>query len=1122
LVFAGFLVFLTIFNPATIRAENGRGGITIRHDNVPIQKVFQSIEKQSGYRFFYNETLLQGAVKVTLNLQNVSLQEALDACFRNQPLSYAIVDKTIIVKRRPGQQSLAPVPTAVSFTKPNKGKLIAVRGKVTSNNIPVAGASIMIKGTDNGVSTDKDGIFTISEVEEDAILVVSSISHDAREIKINGQAFISVDLSRKSDDLDEAVVVAYNTTTKRMNTGAVAVVKGEDIQSLTTRSIDRALQGMVPGLQITSGSGLPGGGVANITVRGIATGGDGIARSPLYVLDGTIITQDNFNGGTTYTGSPNYAQPTNPLSQINPNDVESISVLKDAAAIALYGSQASNGVILITTKKGKTGKLLANFRHQTDISTSIEKSNRDVLNPDQYMELLYESYRNATPGITDSAITKDLRSKFPTRSDGSFYPAPDWFHELYNNNAVAVSNDLSFSGGSNKTTFYLGLGNLTQKGVLKNTGFNRTSIRYNLGIRPVSWFNLGVNSSFTYTRQKYEGGSFEAMTSPNGFPYYVSPLLPVRLENGNYQYFFANGAGGNTIPNPVARMEYDEHSANGYHGVGNAFAEVNFLKHFTLRSNVGADLLYSKTRDKNDKRVDQFSSSTGGGSLYEIDEIRTILVLTNMLRYQQSFGGIHSINFLISQEAQTTKSNFLRAAGTGFNSGFSNNEISSATNKTALGYNSKATFLSYFAQANYDLKKRYLLSLGSRLDGSSRFGANVPLNKFWSVGAGWIVSEESFLKRSSTWINYLKIRGSLGVAGNTIAIPSNTRSDRVQGISSTNKPATIGSMVVLISGNPDVKSESTFNTDLGLEARFLNDRVQFTGDIYRRKTYDMVTSVPTPLISGLSSVYSNLGDMENKGIELTLSVDVIRNRNFKWNINGNWSTNKNKLVKANDLESSSLKLVNRVGENYNSFYLVRWAGVDPADGSPQWLDINGNITKTYSTNDRVIVGKPQPDGFGALNTGFQFKNIDLKFFFYYSYGYKVYNSWLEGMLNDGRSQPYQNQSVQALDRWQKPGDVAANPKRVLNNAGKGNSQSTRYLADGDYVRLKNVMLSYMFKESFIKRLHLSNLRAFVQASNIALWTKSKAIDPDNTGYLGDNGAAYPQQKSISIGLNIDL
>lgn len=1119
LVFTGFLIFLILFRPAISKAEDDRGGITIRQQNAPIEKVFQSIEKQSGYRFFYNETLLLGAGKVTLNLQNVSLEEALNACFLNQPLSYAIVDKTIIVKKRQEQQPKAPEAAAVALSRP--GKIIAVRGKVTSNSIPLAGATITVKGTEVGTSTDNDGIFTLGEVEESSTLIISSISHLTREVRLNSQSFISIDLSKRSEDLNETIVVAYNTTTRKMNTGSVSIVKGSDIQNSSARSIDRALQGMVPGLQITTGSGLPGGNVANIVLRGIATGGDGISRNPLYIIDGIPLTQENFNNIRV---TRNTVEPTNPLSQINPNDIESISVLKDAAAIALYGSRASNGVILITTKQGKSGRLNINFRNQTDIAGRV-KPKRDVLTQDQYLELLLESYKNANATTwTDNAIYADLRSKFPYQVNGtdtSFYAPTNWFEELYHNSAVSVSNDLSLSGGSNKATYYLSIGHLSEQGVLKNTGFKRTSLRYNATFKLTDWLNFGVNSAMTYTNQDFGGANSDGLTDPNGLAYYISPLLSPRLTNGDLAIYYPYGAGGNKIPNPIAAMEYNQYKADGYRGLGNIYGEVQLLPGLSFRTTLNGDLLISKNKTKVDKRVDG-TNAPGTGSLREVREIRSVLQINNLLKYQHTFVNSHFIDLLVSHEAQTIKSNLIQADGSGFVSGITDDEITSATTKTSLGSNSKTTFLSYFAQANYSFRQKYNASVGLRLDGSSRFGANVPLNKFWSFGLGYVLTEESFMKPTRDWLNFFKVRGSVGVAGNTIAIPANARYNTVKPISYTTT-AILGTTIEPSFGNPDIKSEATFNTDLGLEARFLNERVSVTADLYRRKTYDMVTKVPQPLTSGRSSVYANLGDIENKGIEIGLSVDVIKNRNFGWNVGGNWSTNRNKLFKASNEESSVGKFVYRVGENYESWFLVQWAGVDSADGAPQWLDIDGKITKTYSINNRTMAGNPQPAGFGSVTTSIRYKNLELSGLLYYAYGFKIYNNFLaSGMLNDGKTQPYNNQSVLALDRWQKPGDQAKNPKRVLNNPASGPSTSTRFLTDGDYMRLKNLRLSYNLQQSILKKLRLANAQFFVQGNNIALWTKSDAIDPDNTGTFGENSAAYPLQRSLSVGLNLNF
>lgn len=1096
--------------------QDGEEKVTIKASDVPLLTVFKTIKKQTGYNFFYAADYVNDKEKVNVDAKNERVEDVLKKVL-GKDYVWVYNQNAVSITKKKGEvrrSNLTAVPDS-SVTQ------ITVSGSVTdAKGTPIPGATIMVKGTKDGASTDAEGKFSLPGVTLNAVLIVSSVGFEKREIVVKGRTILAK-LNVSVNDLDEAVVVAYNTTTQRTNTGAVTVVKGEQIQTLPTRSIDRALQGLVPGLQITSGTGLPGGGIANITLRGIGTGGEGIARNPLYVMDGVILTQEDFSGirTTNALSVSNVPYPSNPMSQINPSDIESITILKDAAAIALYGSQASNGVVIITTKKGTAGKVRVNFRHQLDFGRRINDK-RKVLNQQQYLELLYESYKNADPvAWTDQAIFNDLKDKFPyqvVNGDTSFYPAADWFGTLYRNAAMTVSNDVSLSAGNERVTHYLSLSHVDQDGILRNTGFDRYSLRYNINFRPATWFNLGLNSSIGYTRQDYDEG--DGLTNPNGFGYYVSPLLPIRGDNGHYILQYPYGAGGGTVPNPAAAMEYNQNISNAYRTTGNIFGEIRFLSDFSFKSNLGIDLLVANTKSSIDRRVDQLAS---GGSLIQANQVKSVLITNNIVRYNKVIRDVHSVNLMLGQEAQIIKSNESSSQGLGFNPGSSTTDISSAVSTSSTGIVTKATFLSYFGQANYEYKRKYLFSAGLRMDGSSRFGKDVPLKKYWSFGAGWVLSEERFLRNSLAWLTFLKLRGSMGIAGNTIAIPPNTRSNRIIGINYSNNPATYGPSVELIHGNPDVNPESTFNLDMGLEARLFSERINFTADIYRRRTSDMVSSIPVPFMSGRSSVYANLGDIENKGIELSLSVDLIRTKDFTWNLNGNWSCNSNQLTKAYNPETYSGYFINKVGENFNSWYLVRWAGVNAADGSPQWLDKNGKITSSYGYTDQVLSGKPQPDGFGALNADFRYKNIKLGIFFYYTYGYKVLNTYWQQMMNDGSWEPYSNQSTLALNRWRNPGDIALNPKRVLNNPIWTTDRSTRYLVDGDYIRLKNVMLSYSL-DRLSSRLRIPGIEVFVQGNNLALWTKSEDIDPDNTGTLGENAAAYPQQRSYSIGVNVKL
>jgi TonB-linked SusC/RagA family outer membrane protein len=1126
LVFTGFLISLTLFNPATTKAENNRGGITIRHQNVPIEKVFQSIEKQSGYRFFYNETLLQGAGKVTINLQNVSLQEALEACFQNQPLSYAIVDKTIIVKRRPEQQPKAPELAAVSVSGP--GKIIALRGKVTSNKMPVPDASIMIRGTDNGVKSDKDGMFTLPEVEDDATLVISTVSHEAREVRLTGQTFIAIDLSQRTDDLDEAVVVAYNTTTKRMATGSIAVIKGEQIQTLPNRSFDKSLQGMVPGLLVTPGTGQPGGGVSNFVLRGIATNADPVnfastIRNPLIIIDGVPVSQETdqiVNRKSTF----NYNTAIyNPLAQLNPSDIESISVLKDAAAIALYGAKSSNGVILITTKKGKAGKTVFNFRHQADIATLPDQ--QDMLDQQEYLDLLYETYKN-TPRVvggvtipwTDADILTDLKSKFPSKADGSFYPATDWVTELYKNQATTISNEISMSGGNDKTTFYLNLEYTKQNGILKKTGYDRKSVRLNFENRPTSWLKLGMNNTLSYNIQDYGPSAYGGATSNTGLAVLkISPLNPMRLENGSYNLNFAQGGLNTNLPNPATQLDWNISRNTSFRGLSKLYGELSFLGFFKFTSSLGADYSQAESKEKTDPRLVDPGIAKVGGRIQEQTVRRANLISTNILRYNQIIRNNHSVGLIVGQEAQIMTQKILDLAVTGITNPYYD-QINSpgVTVYSQYGTANKETLLSYFSQLNYDFKGKYFMTGSIRRDGSSRFGEDKRFGTYWSTGAGWIISAEPFMQSVKSAVSFLKIRGSIGAAGNAGAIDRFTPYSRMQAA------RYLGNVAVRAgdgtAGNADVKWENTFTWDGGLEAKLLKDRVSITADIYKRTTRNLIYITSLPYTSGYAEVLGNLGTIRNEGIELSVSADIIRKRDLRWNLNVNWSTNKNKLVKANTSNVVSQYITNnQEGQSFNSFYLPVWAGVNQADGTPQWIDSSGNPTGNYNLVKREFVGKAQPDGFGAITNTISWRSFDLTAMLYYQYGFQVYN--LSAYLNDGY-QPYANQTKDALNHWRKADDMAVNPKPILNNTQNSvTNRSTRYLYDGDHIRLQNVIIGYLFPNKVINKLHVSCLKVYVQGNNLAVWTKKSVNEPASASAYGVVDFSYPIQRSYSVGLN---
>jgi TonB-linked SusC/RagA family outer membrane protein len=1091
--------------------------ITLSERNTPLEKVLKKIKAQSGLNVVFADDALDKAKAVNIKIANLPLKEALNKVLENQPLFYELKENTIvIIKKEKTPSFLDRVVDALTPPIDVRGVVLDEKGK------PLVGATVKVKGVQQSVLTNSEGVFYLQRVDDKAILVISYVGYFDKEV--DAKASLNITMEMKSSELNE-VVVAYGKTTQQALTGAVTVVSGAQIENLPSRSFDKSLQGLVPGLQITGGTGQPGGGVANMVLRGIATGSDvtfgSTVRNPLIVIDGIPVSQDNFQLSTTGNVTPH----TNPIAQLNPSDIETISILKDASAIALYGSKASNGVILVTTKKGKLGKTSFGFRNQTDISTRL-KGKTEVLNQQEYLALLYETYKN-TPKLVngvevpwiDADILTDLKTKFPVRANGSFYPRPDWNGELFTNNAMTISNDLSISGGNERNNFYLNVEYTKQNGAVKETGYDRKSMRFNFESKASNWLSLGTNTTLSYNIQKYSNPG--EGTGGFGAANVISPLAPIRLEDGNYKIFFPFGQTSSSATNQVAAAEYNIKKNATYRGLSKFYAEVRLLKYLTFKSDVGVDFMLAEMKEKNDPRFYNGSSQTLP-KITERDERRANIINTNTLRFDQNFKENHTLSLLLGQEAQiiTQKQLGAEATGTAETLPYYEQLTSPSYTMSAItGTASRQTLLSVFGQANYGYKNKYFLSASIRKDGSSKFGEQAQWGTYWSAGAGWIITEEKLIKDNVSWLNYLKIRGSIGAAGNSGAVSAFTRFDALT------LRKFLGDIAVAPQslGNPNIQWEETFTWDAGLEIRLLNERIGFTGDIYNRKTNDLIYSTNLPSISGFGSVLDNIGTINNNGIELSLSGRLVQKRNFNWNMNINWSTNENKLIKANVplAAISGGLLANEEGRNFNSFYTPIWAGVNQADGKPQWIDGSGNPTTNYNTAKKEFVGRPQPDGYGALVNTFRYKNFEFSAHLYYQYGLMIYDNSSALLSSDGLY-PYINQVKQALNYWKKPGDVAANPRRLLNNTDNSLQISTRYLFKGDYIRLQQVSLGYTVPKEIVNRLRLAGIRLYLQGHNLAILTNYAGPDPDNANVGGGTGFTYPNQRSFSVGVNVNF
>lgn len=1124
------VVFSFCFFYLPSSAEVSAPTITLTKKNSTLQEVFRAIQKQTDYAFVYNTEMMQKSKRVSIDVRNASLDHVLSLCFQDQPLTYKIVDKIVVVQEK------ARVATLKDTTQsPGLPSLMNVKGRVLDEQSqPVVKASVTVKGTRKATATDIKGEYLLEAVSDKAVLVISCVGYEPKEVAVGGNDNISTQLKVAVNNLDETIVVAYNTTTQRANTGAVTVIKGEQIATLPNRSFDKSLTGLVPGLAVTPGSGQPGSSPSNFVLRGISTGGSTefgeTVRNPLIVIDGMPVFQE-----TSYTtSSQGGIAVNNPMAQLNPSDIESISVLKDAAAIALYGSKASNGVILVTTKKGKPGKTQISFRTQTDIAKRLD-GKVSLLNQAEYLELLFEAYRNSTPGITDSEILADLRlspspvdPKFPiivkAPGDTSFYPAADWLNAAYNNAAVTLSNELSLSGGNERSRFYLNLEYTKQNGVAKNTGYDRKSIRFNYENRLTPWLKIGLNSALSYNIQDYNSESSVLNTLG------ISPLNPIYKQDGSYIYNYTWGlsfSGYDLQPNPVAISKLNINRNTAFRGLTTLYGELKLLRHLTLTSRVGVDFLLNELKEKvSPFFVLQGESEPGNGRVLEQDFRNANILTTNTLQFSKNFNSKHNVNLLLGQEAQILTSKTMSVEVRGLSKNPDQDQITGNNVYQATGITGKQTQISYFSQANYSFRNKYFLSGSIRTDGSSRFGKNERFGTYWSVGAGWILSEEAFLKNTGSWLDYLKLRGSFGPAGNSSAIYDNIKYDYLYMINTQNGTAVYPERSVP-PGNPDIKWEQTLSWNGGLELRMFKERVTLITDIYTKMTRNLIAhNIPLPLATGFVTISDNIGDLKNSGIEISMSVDLIRNRDFRWNVTANWSRNRNKLVKSFfPLQELSGYVANQVGREYNSFYLPVWSGVNPANGRPQWIDsVTGKPTEEYYSAKKEFVGKTQPDGFGAFTTSFVWNGFDFSTMVTYQYGSQIFfNNILQ---NDGQY-PYNNQSKAALNRWQKPGDIALNPRRLLNgragtDVDMGTAASTRYLYDGDFFRLANILLGYTFSNRILDKLHLSNLRIYAQAHNLAIWTKYTGRDPANVNGSAGDTFLYPQQRSYSIGLNLSF
>ncbi len=972
-----------------------------------------------------------------------------------------------------------------------------VKGKITDDkNNPIANASILVKGTTVGTTSGSDGSFSINVPSTGKSLVVSSLNFTDQEVAIGTKTSINVAMRSTTQDLQEVVVVGYGTKKKSDLTGSVATLKAADIESLPFSSVDKALQGKVAGLQSVAASGQPGAS-QNIIIRGISSING--SSNPLWVIDGIPVN----------TGDASRLQTTgNLLSTLNPNDIESISVLKDAASQSIYGSRAANGVIVVTTKKGKAGK--TKFRFDTEIgqsNTAYTNPKYKPLSAQQYIDITREGLVNL--GQSQAVITATLASL--GGNSGINY---SWLDNVSRNGTQQQYN-VSASGGNEKTTFFVSAGRFVQDGTTINSKLSRTNGQISVINNATDKLKIGVDMNIGVVSQRapLAGGAFGNPVLSSYF------LLPTRSAyNADGSYNFTNLGG---LHNTIALSDIDKRFLRQAGIRGSTYAEYKIMENLKFKSQFGIDYNVLEEDQYNNPLHGDGAASNGRAFSYYTRLFNWVWTNTVDLQQNITRGGDLSFNAQVGYEAQksTTYANSVQAQQ------FPPTTLltfpaSGASPTTASATVSEYSFASIFASTAINFKNRYVISGSFRRDGSSKFSANNKFGNFYSVGATWNIDRERFMENVK-FITQLKLRTSYGVNGSNTAI-GNYDALPAYGFGA-NYNQLPGSAPTNV-GNPDLTWELNKPFNIGLDVSILKNRISFTAEYYKRTSESLLLAVPVSRTSGFASITKNIGTMENKGFEFTLNVVPVLTRDFKWTIDFNYATNKNQILTlpgGNDIVNGLLLL--RPGVAINSFYVREWGGVDPATGDPTWYADNTHGAKTNvypGVAARIVAGNAQPKHFGSVTNEFTFKNFTFSAQFYYNYGNMVYDNWGGYYLGAGFGATF-NKVARVMDRWQKAGDVTDIPKYIYNGNKNFQNSSTFYLQQGDYIRLREIQVGYNLPKNLMAKAGLSSANFYVRGTNLWTWVKDKtlAFDPEQgTNSTSNLNVFIP--KTITVGLSV--
>ncbi|WP_242085242.1 SusC/RagA family TonB-linked outer membrane protein [Aestuariivivens sediminis] len=1129
------------FSPNSILSQNTKVKIDV-DQSLTVEEIFKLIKEQTEYKFIYQDGIFDDFPKIEVKKGIINANQLLEKSLSSGNFSVKFTaNNTILVRNNDA---------------PQVGQQVEVSGVISDESgMPLAGASVIEKGTKNGTQSDFDGSFLLNVSRPNATVIISFIGFTTQEIRLNGKTDLRITLLEDTAELDEIVLIGYGSRKSRALTTAVSKVQYEKLKDQNVVSFEQALQGQIAGVRISESTGAPGGNIS-IRLRGAGTLG---STEPLYVIDGVPL--DNDLRGATGTTGPN-EQPSNPLATINPEDIESVSVLKDAASTAIYGSRASNGVVIITTKSGKKGKIKVNYKGSFGLQSIFRKI--DLLDAYEYAQLSIdgqnENYMNNNPGgdpdraITDPNGVRGGRGTialelFPYAAGIQGLTNTDWQDEIFRV-AERIEHNVSVSGGSENSNYYVSGNVLRQEGIVINSEFERYAFRMKYNVKYDN-IEFGINLAPSFSEHDivqsegpwWEGGVVSASNV-------YAPVFPVYNPDGTFNYGNNNwGYGHSSQINPVALATLIDDHRQQYRLLGNAFLNLKITDGLSNKISFGADINNFK-RDTFNPSTLEIRGQSGPSEAFgrSRSNFTRNFLLENTLTYDQIFGKHHNVNALLGFSAQKnrTERNFVRV--TGYPNDLVTTLNAGTIPESGFSNGSEWALLSYFSRVQYDYDGKYLFSASIRADGASRFSKNNKWGYFPSASVGWILSKEKFFG-TGNMVNFLKLRASYGINGNFDNIGNY---DPIALLSADNyvlgegDGEIVNGLRVANLPNDDLRWEETISWNAGLDMAFFRDKLEFAVDVYDRRSTDFLFSnLPVAAFTGFGSISANVGEIQNMGFEVSGSYNG-KIGDLEITANLNFAKNQNEVIALNSDDSpiiatggaSGATYVTRIGDPIGSYFLYvedgvfanqaeldevpHFAGARPGD--IRYVDINGD--GQIDADDRTVVGSYNPDYILGGRLGLKYKHFDLSASVTSVQGHEILNLHRRYTFNlTGNF----NQLSGAVNRWvseTEPGD--GQTIRAKSSTGRNTLISTRHVEDASFVKIQNIALGFNLPSHIAKDLSISSARIFANVQNPFLWTNYSGYNPEvnarpnSPTSAGEDYGSYPLAKTFTMGVNVSF